>query len=88
MACPLATEKIWFDRARVEEAESNFYARKYSGDSAVAHAVRHISFCQKVCRHLVNIASCVDSVAALFGCLLSTASHLWLVFFPDCRNSC
>ncbi|XP_067937587.1 elongation factor 1-delta-like [Watersipora subatra] len=38
MAHPLATEKIWFDKARVEEAESNYYAKKYSGDNAVGSA--------------------------------------------------
>ena len=40
MAHPLATEKIWFDKARVEEAEYNYYAKKYSGASAVISAVR------------------------------------------------
>lgn len=41
MAHPLATEKIWFDKSRVEEAEYNFYARKYGGENAVAFAVRY-----------------------------------------------
>lgn len=41
VAHPFTTEKIWFDKARVEEAEYNFYARKYSGENAVLSAVRY-----------------------------------------------
>lgn len=41
MVHALATEKIWFDKSKVEEAESNFYIRKYSGASAVP-AVRKL----------------------------------------------
>jgi len=35
---PLASEKIWFDKSRVEEAESNYYAKKYSGASGASSA--------------------------------------------------
>jgi len=35
---PLASEKIWFDKSRVEEAESNYYAKKYSGDAGASSA--------------------------------------------------
>lgn len=39
MVHPLASEKIWFDKSRVEEAESNYYSRKYSGAASTSSAV-------------------------------------------------
>jgi len=38
MVHPLASEKIWFDKSRVEEAESNYYSRKYSGAASTSSA--------------------------------------------------
>jgi len=33
---PLASEKIWFEKSKVEEAESNYYSKKHSGAAATA----------------------------------------------------
>ena len=37
---PLASEKIWFEKSKVEEAESNYYSKKFSGAAATASSVR------------------------------------------------
>ena len=49
---PLASEKIWFDKSRVEEAESNYYAKKYSGAAGASSAVR-FQFLSLLSAHLI-----------------------------------
>jgi translation elongation factor EF-1beta len=65
MVHPFACEKVWFDKSKVEEAESRFYSLKYSGTAAassgatssIASDIKHI----KDRIHSVLTGSAADS---------------------------